>query len=37
MPAQIIAGFALLAALLATSMGWYASHVGEAIARFTVR
>lgn len=37
MPAQILAGFALLLALLATAMSWYGTHVDTAIGRFIAR
>lgn len=36
-PVQLLAGFALLAALLATVASWYGTHVAEAIGRFLVR
>lgn len=34
-PAQLIAGFLLLAALLGTALGWYATHVEDALLRFS--
>jgi flagellar biosynthetic protein FliR len=37
MPVQLLVGFALLSALLATSMAWYGSHVETAIGRFIAR
>lgn len=37
MPVQLLAGFALLGALLATILGWYGNAVADAIGRFLVR
>jgi flagellar biosynthesis protein FliR len=37
MPIQVVAGFLLLAALMASIVGWYGMHVAEAIDRLRVR
>jgi flagellar biosynthesis protein FliR len=37
LPAQLLAGFALLMVLLGTAMTWYGTHVETAIGRFIVR